>query len=45
MLFLTKNNSKTFLPILNQGYKSTEERIKSIKKSLYYYKEKDYRYI
>lgn len=43
-LTIEKNNnvSSNQNSTLNQNYKSTEERIESIKKSTYYYKEKDF---
>ena len=43
-LTIEKNNnvSSNQNSTLNQSYKSTEERIDSIKKSTYYYKEKDF---
>ena len=43
-LTIEKNNnvSSNQNSTLNQSYKSTEERIESIKKSTYYYKEKDF---
>ena len=43
-LTIEKNNnvSSNQNSTLNQSYKSTEERIENIKKSTYYYKEKDF---
>lgn len=41
-LTIEKNNNSNKSSTLNQNYKSTEERIESIKKSTYYYKEKDF---
>lgn len=41
-LTIEKNNNSNQNSTLNQNYKSTEEKIESIKKSTYYYKEKNF---